>query len=388
VRLTGAPNLSLEPTSYAPESMPVTPQTCDPLISRRAVLAGGAVFILFLITALHPLPVKAQEDKSQDAAEVIKVYSNLVSVPVIVSDRDGRYISGLQQQDFKLYDNGAEQKLAYFDAAEAPLNVALLLDTSRSTESVIDDIRQAAKNFLKELRPQDRAMIVSFDYGVHKLSPLTSDRKILERAIKEAQVGEFFGTLLNDALLDVIAQDLRPVNGRKAIVLLTDGEDAGSRVSSSDVLSYATESDAMIYSIYYAPAPLRALRSDRPFPRRGGIFGRRGAMRDQFPQDRFPRPRRDRQDRQDRRERRGEFAIEFLTRLSQVSAGHFYASEQTDLKKTFILIADELRNQYRLGFYPDALARDGSLHKLRVKVDKPEVAVRARTQYRAAGPDR
>lgn len=74
---------------------------------------------------------------------------------------------------------------------------------------------------------------------------------------------------------------------------------------------------------------------------------------------------------------------EFLAKLSEVSAGRFYQSKKTDLKKTFVLIAEELRNQYRLGFVPDSLARDGSLHSLRVKVDKPEVAVRARTQYRA-----
>ena len=356
--------------------MPVTLKTRYSFNSRSVVLACGAVFVGFLITSLSPVAVKAQDDKARDPTEVIKVYSNLVSVPVIVSDRNGRYISGLTEPDFKLYDNSAEQKLAYFDAAEAPLNVALLLDTSRSTEGVIDDIRKAAKDFLKDLRPQDRAMIVSFDYGVHKLSPLTSDRKILERAIKDAHVGEYFGTLLNDALIEVIEQDLRPINGRKAIVLLTDGEDAGSRVSSDDVLSYATESDAMIYSIYYAPSPMRRPRRDRPFRRPGGIFGRRDPM-----QDRFPRQRRDRQNRQDRR---GEFAIEFLTSLSDVSAGRFYKSEKTDLQTTFVMIAEELRNQYRLGFYPEALARDGTLHQLKVKVDKPEVAIRARTQYRAA----
>ncbi|MGI9066972.1 MAG: VWA domain-containing protein [Pyrinomonadaceae bacterium] len=354
--------------------MPVTLTTIHSFVSRAVVLACGPVFVVFLSTALSPVRLKAQDDKARVPTEVIKVYSNLVSVPVIVSDRNGRYISGLKEQDFKLYDNSAEQKLAYFDAAEAPLNVALLLDTSRSAEGVIDDIRKAAKNFLKDLRPQDRAMIVSFDYDVHKLSPLTSDRKILERSIKDAHVGEYFGTLLNDAVIEVIEQDLKSINGRKAIVLLTDGEDAGSRVSSDDVLSYATESDAMIYSIYYEPSPMRGPGRDRPFPRRrGGILGRRGPV-----QDRFPEQRRNRQDRQ------GEFAIEFLTRLSEVSAGRFYKSENTDLKKTFVLIAEELRNQYRLGFYPDELTRDGSLHQLRVKVDKPEVAVRARTQYRAA----
>ena len=350
-------------------------------ILRAFAIACGSVFPLLLITALSPVAVKAQGDKTQEPTEVIKVYSNLVSVPVIVSDREGHYISGLNEQDFKLYDNSAEQKLAYFDAAEAPLNVALLLDTSRSTEGVIDDIRKAAKNFLKQLRPQDRAMIVSFDYGIHKLSPLTSDRKILERAIKDAEVGEYFGTMLNDALIEVIDKDLKPVNGRKAIVLLTDGEDAGSRVSADEVLDYATESDAMIYSIYYASNPGRGIFRNRPFPRGGGIFGRRGPMQDRFPRQRGPRA----QQRQDRQERRGEFAIEFLTRLSEVSAGRFYNSETADLKQTFTLIADELRNQYRLGFYPDALARDGSLHRLKVKVDKPEVAVRARTQYRATG---
>ena len=345
-------------------------------ISRAFAIACGSVFTLLLITALSPVTVKAQGDKTQEPAEVIKVYSNLVSVPVIVSDRDGHYISGLNEQDFKLYDNSAEQKLAYFDAAEAPLNVALLLDTSRSTEGVIGDIRKAAKNFLKQLRPQDRAMIVSFDYAIHKLSPLTNDRKILERAIKDARVGEYFGTVLNDALIEVIDKDLKPVNGRKAIVLLTDGEDAGSRVSSDEALDYATESDAMIYSIYYASNPGRGLFRNRPFPRGGGIFGRRDPMQDRFPRQRggFPGQ---------RRERRSEFALEFLTRLSEVSAGRFYNSETADLKQTFSLIADELRNQYRLGFYPDTLARDGSLHRLKVKVDKPEVAVRARSHYRA-----
>ena len=172
---------------------------------RRVVL--WAAFLLLAFGA-----VRGQDNQP---AEVIKVYSNLVSVPVIVSDRDGRYIPGLRQEDFKLYDNNAQQTLTFFDAAEEPLNIALLLDTSRSTEGVLDDIKKAAKNFLKELRPQDRAMIVSFDYDIHKLSSLTSDRKILERAIKQAEVGQYLGTLLNDAVLESIERDLKPINGRR-----------------------------------------------------------------------------------------------------------------------------------------------------------------------------
>lgn len=327
--------------------------------------------------ALLLLAFSAVRGQDNQPAEVIKVYSNLVSVPVIVSDRDGRYIPGLKQKDFKLYDNNRQQTLSFFDAAEEPLNVALLLDTSRSAQGVLDDIKKAAKNFLKELRPQDRAMIVCFDWNIHKLSVLTSDRKVLEQAIKQAQVGEFFGTLLNDALLESIDQDLKSINGRKAIIILTDGEDAGSRIAQNDLLSYASESDAMIYSIYYAPSMPRPFGRDRPG--RGGIFGGRGPMRDRFPPQRGPRQ----DQRRQRQEGRAESATAFLAKLSEVSAGRFYQSKKTDLKKTFVLIAEELRNQYRLGFVPDNLARDGSLHLLKVKVDKPEVAVRARTQYRA-----
>lgn len=333
-----------------------------------------AIFCL----ALMLLAFSAAPGQDNQPAEIIKVYSNLVSVPVIVSDRDGRYIPGLKQENFKLFDNGSQQILSFFDAAEEPLNVALLLDTSRSVEGVLDDIKQAAKNFLKQLRPQDRAMIVCFDYDIHKLSALTNDRKVLEQAIKQAEVGEFLGTMLNDAVLESIERDLKPINGRKAIILLTDGEDAGSGIRQHDLLAYASESDAMIYSIYYAPSMARPLRRDRPFGR-GGIFGGGAPMRDRFPRQRGPRQ----DQRRRRQDERAESAEEFLAKLSEISAGRFYRSQTTDLKKTFVMIAEELRNQYRLGFVPDNLARDGSLHSLRVKVDKPDIAVRARPQYRA-----
>jgi Ca-activated chloride channel family protein len=344
----------------------------------------------FIIVAFVLLGTGAVQGQDNQPAEVIKVYSNLVSVPVIVSDRDGRYIPGLKQEDFKLYDNNTQQTLTFFDAAAEPINVAVLLDTSRSTEGVLDDIKKAAKNFLKELRPQDRAMIVCFDYGVHKLSALTSDRTVLEDAIKRAEVGEYFGTVLNDAVLESVERDLKPINGRKAIILLTDGADAGSRIGQSELLAYASESDAMIYSIYYAPS-MQGRRPgpfgrNRPFPGRGGIFGGRRPMRDRFPRQGGPRQeqRRERQDRrQQRQAERQESAEDFLAKLSEVSAGRFYQSEKADLKKTFVLVAEELRHQYRLGFVPDNLARDGSLHSLRVKVDKPDIAVRARPQYRA-----
>jgi VWFA-related protein len=337
-----------------------------------------AVSFLTLTLCLGVCPVKAQETTPVD---VIKIDSNLVSVPVIVSDRNGRYISGLAAERFKLYDNSTPQKIAFFDNTEEPLNIALLLDTSRSTQGVIDDIRKAAKNFLKELRPQDRALIVSFDYAVHRLCPLTSDRKTLENAIKHAEVGYYLGTTLNDAVKEVAEVDFKPITGRKAIILLSDGQDHGSMITNSELLRSESESDTMVYSIFYASSvPSRPGFRNRPFPRRrGGILGGRGRgpMGGRFPQQ-GPGDRGQRKDEMD------EGGAEFLSELAEVTAGRFYRSKKTDLKKTFALIADELRFQYRLAFKPDDLQKDGSVHLLQVKVDAADVAVRARKQYRAA----
>jgi VWFA-related protein len=329
-----------------------------------------AVPFLALISCLGLCPVKAQETTP---ADVIKIDSNLVSVPVIVSDRNGRYISRLAAERFTLFDNNTRQKIAFFDNTEEPLNIALLLDTSQSTQGTIGDIRKAAGNFLKELRPQDRALIVSFDYAMHRLCPLTSDHKILENAIKRAEVGQYLGTVLNDVVKEIAEKDFKPITGRKAIILLSDGQDHGSMISNSELLRSESESDTMVYSIFYA--------SSLPSPRRpGGIFGGRGPMGGQFPRQRpGGRPRGQRKDEMDAE------GAEFMSELAEVTAGRFYRSKKTDLKKTFALIAEELRFQYRLAFKPDDLQKDGSVHLLRVTVDATDVAVRARKQYRATG---
>lgn len=316
----------------------------------------------------------AQQNQS-DAP--IKVQTTLVSVPVIVSDRAGRYIPGLKLENFKLYQDRIEQRIAIFDSAEEPLNVALLLDTSRSTLQVLDDIKKDAGNFLKELRPQDRAMVVAFDYDVHLLCSLTSDRKALERAVKDARIGERVGTTLRDAVAQVIERQFKHVDGRKAIILLTDGKDHGSRISEDELFDEATESGAMIYSVFFQTGfPQRpAWNGPLPFPRRG-----RGGLGRPFPP--IDRPRgNDR--RRERVDMQNEEAVTFLTNLSEVSAGRFYSSEVSDLKKTFKLIAEELRHQYRLGFYPDVSKADGQRHTLKVEVSAPDAVVRSRRSYQA-----
>ena len=121
---------------------------------------GHRFGLILAVITLLAIPARAQEPQTVDT---IRIDTNLISVPVIVSDRDNRYVPDLKVEAFKLFDNQAEQKIVYFDTGEEPLNVVLMLDTSLSTSGVLDDIRKAAKEFLKTLRPQDRAMIVTFD---------------------------------------------------------------------------------------------------------------------------------------------------------------------------------------------------------------------------------
>lgn len=326
--------------------------------------------IILATLLIPPFSTPAQE-KQADAP--IKVQTTLVSVPVIVSDRQGRYISGLKPRDFKLYQDRAEQPISVFDAAEEPLNVALLIDTSRSTQPVLGDIKSAGVAFLKELRSQDRAMIVSADYDVHVLSQLTADRKSLERAVNNAATGEYLGTVLRDGIAEVMDRSFKRVDGRKAIIVLTDGKDAGSRISEQALLDEAAESGAMIYTVFFETGRRGWIdRTDRP--RRRGWGGR----------DRFPpeRPRNER--RRQRVEMKNEQAITFLEKLAEVSAGRYYSGDASDLRKTFNLIAEELRHQYRLGFYPDNSKIDGNRHTLRVEVTAPDAIVRARRSYQAA----
>jgi len=336
---------------------------------RRTALA---VFLALPICA-SLVSTLAQERQTDTP---IKVQTTLVSVPVIVSDRQGRYVSGLKAADFKLYQDRAEQTISVFDAVEEPLNIALLLDTSHSTAQVLGEIKKAAGNFLKELRPQDRAMVMSFDYDIHLLTQLTPDRKALEKAVKNAKVAEEFGTVLRDAVSEVVDRSFKRVDGRKAIIVLTDGKDVGSRISEQAVFDQAAESGAMIYTVFFETGFVRRGWIDATdFPRRRVWVGR-----DRFPP---PRPRRNEQRRQ-RVERRNEQAMSFLERLADVSAGRYYNGEASDLKKTFSLIAEELRHQYRLGFYPDNHKIDGNRHTLRVEVTAPDAVVRARRSYQAA----
>ena len=317
--------------------------------------------------------------------EVIKVNTSLVSVPVTVSDRDGRYIPDLKLSDFSLRRDGSDQKIDFFASTQEPINVAILIDTSQSTRPVLGEIKKAAERFIKLMGPRDKAAVVSFDYETHILSPLTADLGQLKHAIKEAEIPKLVGTTLRDAVEQTVSQQFAGVTGRKAIILLTDGKDVGSSIRPQELISSLEESDVMIYSMYFSTGAGGPRGGQRMGRRGGGVFGPR-FPNDRFPGSRrgdpFPENRRTDPQRQQRAEMQNERAEDFLQRLSDVTAGRFYDSKGSQFRETFDLIVDELRHQYRLGFYPPEENGTTAIHDLHVKVSRPDVVVRARSSYR------
>ena len=294
--------------------------------------------------------------------EVIKVDVALVNVPFSVSDREGRNVLGLTARNFAFFDDGKPQKIEYLSTQDTPLNIVLLLDTSQSAQEQFDKIKNAAGEFIKQLRPTDKCMIVSFDAAARVKSEFTGDQKTLDKAIKRTVLSGKPGTLLRDAISAVMDKEFVKVKGRKAIILITDGKDAGSAISKNDLLYHLSESDAPIYSVYYETVvalPPPAVKT-----------GKKEAAKNQgYSEKRLKKIHADQQ-------QRNEDAAGFLEQISEVTGGRSYRKEINNLGEAFNNITEELRKQYLIGFYPDDTNYNVSRHQIKIKVDKKNVVVR------------
>ena len=209
-----------------------------------------SLWVVFALLTIHSSVSAQQKEPESDGDEVLRVNTNLVTIPISVLDRHGRFIPDLKQEQFHLFENGIEQEIAYFESAEKPFTVALLLDISDSTKFKLRDIQNAAVAFTEQLRPEDRVIVVVFDTHVTTLTEVTNDPKILQTAIQRIQAGS--GTSLYSAVKLVVSERLNRIRGRKAIVLFTDGVDTTSRDATyEDTVHMAQELDALIYTIQY-----------------------------------------------------------------------------------------------------------------------------------------
>ena len=192
---------------------------------------------------------ETQPSLEEQDVETVKVETNLVTVPVIVSDRGDRYLPDLKQEEFTVYEDGVKQEISFFETVTAPFHVLLMLDTSASTQDKLGQIQQAAIAFTEQLQRADRVKVMSFADSVRDLSDFTSDRAVLQWAIRSTRPGQ--GTKLYDAMA-VGLKALLKVKGRKAIVIFTDGVDSYSDRESYDRnRRMIEEAGIIIYPIRY-----------------------------------------------------------------------------------------------------------------------------------------
>ena len=302
--------------------------------------------------------------------DVIRTDTALITVPVSVMDRSGRYVPQLRKEQFRILENGVEQKIAYFATNDSPFTVILLIDTSNSTSMRLDDIQDAAINFVSKLKDNDSVMVMSFDDRIDVLCKPTTVRAEIEKAIRRTRTGG--GTRLYDAVEDILKKQLKTISGRKAVVLFTDGVDTTSRRASYDsTVRLAEESDAPIYSVDYDTRGGTSPVTGLPSPGGGGtIFG--------WP---FPRPT---GPGSGPGSTIGDYkrAVAYLHELSDVTGGRFYSGDSMfGIGQAFTWIAEELGRQYSLGYYPSTRGKDGERRQIKVRMTEQNLVVKSRDSY-------
>ena len=278
------------------------------------------------------------------AGAQIKVGTQTVPLYVTVMDGAKRLVPDLVQEDFEVYDNGKLQTLTNFDNKVTPITVVVMLDTSGSMTLALDRVKQAAEQFLLRLLPEDKGKVGAFNDKIEVKPqsglPFTNNRDQLIRYLQDLDFG--YPTRLYDAV-DYSINELKEADGRKVVLVFTDGEDTGSRMSSGDVTERSRVDEVMVYSVGMENEYMNGNQRVRTSPDRG------------------------------------------LRRLSDETGGGFFMLKmKDDLGSTFTRIAQELHSQYVMGFSPETL--DNKVHKLEVRLKRPGMTARARRSYVAAPP--
>lgn len=382
-----------------------------------------------------PTPPEAAPPEEQQDVETVKVDTNLVTVPVIASDRNDIYIPDMTQAEFTIEEDGVKQELVFFANITQPFHVVLMLDTSGSVQEKLGQIQSAAIAFVNELQPADRVKLISFDDRIRDYGDFTNDREALRASINLLRPGA--GTKLYDAMQMAI-NAFKRIEGRKAIVIFTDGVDWHSDRASIDQNRHALEEAGIIvYPIRYdtreetervarqqqqggqrvdlgtilgggglpRTTPPASQGGTIPLPPGGGsgtptiggvpippiIVPRRddpNQRNDPYPGSRNDPTRPNTGGATDDIDAMLDMAYStadgYLNDLAQITGGKLHRADTLgSLPVAFANIAAELRTQYSLGYYPTNTVRDGKFRKIKVRTTRRGVLARARPGYRA-----
>jgi Ca-activated chloride channel family protein len=337
---------------------------------------------------------EAQDRERQDKQSemgTIRLNTDLVTVDAVVTDRDGNRISGvLKPSDFVIYEDGVRQAINSFSATDAPFNLVLLLDTSGSASHEVELMRRAALRFLDEIRPRDRVAVIQFSKEVELLKDLTSERAEIEEALRFLKPGT--GTSLYDSLNLAIDEVFKGVEGRKAIVALTDGVDSFgyttfrrilTAIESSNVLTYFLELDTEEFTLAGMTRDCNDEShfefSRKQFEKYLTEYGKGVIMSENQPHCRLSREERVQVNR-----RLYESARRELREMADKTGGRVYpVKDLKQLEPSYSQIAAELRTYYSISYYPTNEKHNGKWRTLRVKVNRPGLVAKTRPGYRA-----
>jgi len=357
--------------------------------------------------------------------DTVSLEGDLIEVPCVVSDRTGHYVPQLRQQDFRVLEDGVQQEISFFSTERVPIHVALVMDTSGSTRDTIYDIQSAAVEFLDQLLPGDKVLVVSFSSQVIVEQEFTNDRRVLSQAIRRTQANG--STKLYEAVYLTVAERLRHVEGRKAMVILSDGEDTASRdVSFDEAVNVCQESDVVVYGIRYPESAgtnvFRIPQTTPPtFPGNGPNTGPTTRPNTGTYPPGYPQPRRRNRPRPNvnipwpnwpfaptgsafvdpqfsgRNPGQpqgnpngggwgtGTGGDPFMETVTANSGGTlFYAESVGNVGAVFASIAEELRQTYIIGYAPTNPVSKGGYRRITVQVpSRQDLAVRHRLGYQA-----
>ncbi len=275
---------------------------------------------------------------AQQEAPTFKATTQIVSVPATVLDGQGRLVPNLDEDQFTILDNGKLQDITFFQNGTQPFSVVVMLDYSASMTSSLDLLRAAAEQFLLRMLPQDKGQVGAFSDRIEFSGQFTNDRDDLISALRDLQYGN--PTRLWDAV-DQSIDMLKPVEGRKVVLVFTDGDDTYSKIGFGSVLDHAKQNEVMVYAI--------------------------GLQSQYFNGQRMVRSQPDRS----------------LRKIAEETGGGYFELKKTDeLAPTFTRVAQELHSLYTIGFSPAAL--DGKEHKLELRMKQAGQVARARKTYIAS----
>jgi len=312
----------------------------------------------------------------------------VVNVFATVRNKHGEIVPNLTKDDFTLEEDGRPQTIRYFTReTDLPLTLGLLVDTSMSQRRVLDQERSASYTFLDQvLRPnKDLAFVIHFDREVELLQDVTSSRQKLQAALELLQTPQFTrnvgsnspasspgshhrggGTLLYDAVYLASNEMMKKQQGRKALVVLSDGVDTGSQETLASAVEAAERADTLVYSILFADDQAYGNWGGYGGGYGGGGMGRHGGGRGRYPQETRPDGKK------------------ILERLSKQTGGRlFEVSKKQSVEQIYDQIQQELRNQYSLGYTPDRTAARAGYHTIRVTTKQKDDIVQARDGYYA-----